>query len=242
MLFKTRTFFATILATGLSAGAAFAAPLNPGDANVFLSGTTVAAQPELAGDIAHDNDLSADPYLYNGNAALVLIEGMDNLVVRSDVDGTLVFMPRNFYRVNTIEQTQITRIELYGFGNYDIDANYRSDTPGDRGPTQASRGADGDTLAFDFGFPLNRGHLTASVKENPYYLSLHTNATEYALTGRASVFGRLMLDNGPLPFRFDFTGLAVPTGAPYTPPPAVPLPASGFLLLGGLGLLLRRQG
>jgi len=51
----------------------------------------------------------------------------------------------------------ISRIDLSAFGGLRTRVEYRSETtgPGDEGPVDASRSADGDVLTFDFGSILD---------------------------------------------------------------------------------------
>ncbi|MEP2427198.1 MAG: VPLPA-CTERM sorting domain-containing protein, partial [Tateyamaria sp.] len=105
---------------------------------------------------------------------------------------------------------------------------YRTDGLGDRGPSFADRSADGNTLDFDFAFPLVVGNLSESIKEESHFLRIKTEATHFENTGRATIFGR-HVDYPDQTFRLHYSSLAVPTLAP------VPLPASFLLMLGGFG-------
>lgn len=229
-----RTYMTGIALVCLPAFAS-AAPLGFGD-TVFLPGTTAFAEPDLAGSVLNDN-IIVDTMHVNDTAFGLIGTSVQNRVVRSSTDGTLIFGPRLLTATNiTFSPFLIDRVELYNFGDFDVDVNYRADGPGDRGPTQASRSADGDTLSFDFGFPLVGGNLSET-QENSYFFSLNTEATAYSLDGRMSVFAR-HLDRPGETLRFDFSDIAVPDVAP------VPLPGSLLMLMSALGLggaALRRR-
>jgi len=222
----------SILAAGFLAAPTFAvaAPLGFGD-TIGLTGTTSAANPELAGTIIFDEQefqsVTPDPAVWFSQIATSL----QKRVVQSDADGSLIFAPRIISTFNiSFDQFLIDRLQISGFGTFDIDAAYRTDGLGDRGPTSASRSADGDMLTFDFGFPLVVSNLNPNPQEDSYFLSLNTDATAFSLDGRASVFARHLGFPGET-FRFDFGGVPVPISVP-----AVPLPSSMVLLLGALGI------
>ena len=151
--------------------------------------------------------------------------------MRSDADGTLIFAPRVMTTFNnTGANFLVDSVVLYNFGNFDVDVAYRTDGLGDRGPTTATRSADGNTLTFDYGFPLVGSNLFQNPQEDSFFLSLNTEATAFTLDGHISVFARHLSQPGTT-YRFDFTNIAVPAIAP------VPLPASAVLLLSGFGLI-----
>lgn len=207
---------------------AAAVPLGFGQ-TVMLNGTTSAMQPELAGPIIND-DVQTDFLVVGNNNLFQIGTSLQNRVQRSAVDGTMIFGPRlSTIFNNTSGNFLVDRLELYNFGGYDVDANYRTDGVGDRGPTRASRSADGDTLTFNYDFPLVGSNLFQNPQEDSYFLSLKTNATSYSLDGRISVFAR-HVDFPNQTFRFDFGNIAVPDMAP------VPVPASLVMLLSAIGL------
>ena len=138
---------------------------------------------------------------------------------------------------NTGSTFFVDRLEFYNFGAFDVDVNYRTDRLGDRGPTQATRSLDGNTLTFDYDFPLVGSSITPNPLESSFFLSLNTNATEFSLDGRISAFIRYIGASGTETYRFDFDNIAVPIQA------QVPIPAPILLFLSGLGLIVgaRRQ-
>lgn len=208
---------------------AMAVTLAPGG-SVLLPGTTAAAEPELAGTVVNDDVQQQLAKIGGEDSLLAIGTSLQNRVVRSDLDGTLIFAPRLLTTFNnTGSDFLVDRFELTGFGDFAVDANYRTDGLGDRGPNAASRSGDGDVMTFDFLFPLFGGNLVQEPQESSYFLSLNTEATAFSLDGRASIFARHLGSPGET-FRFDFANIAVPVIAP------VPLPASWLLLLGALGI------
>lgn len=229
-LLPTKTILLTAaLCMGVSA--ASAATLNPGG-STFVTGTTEAGSPELAGTVINDNVINGpNVEIVPGNPFFVANFDVQNRVVRSDLDGTLIFAPRILFGFNLAAPFLIDSFTLSGFGGFDTDVAYRTDGPGDRGPTFAERSASGDMLDFTFGFPLFVNHLIQGPAEESYFTSIKTNATAFENTGRLSIFGHWQGD-APETVRMDYAGIAVPTIAP------VPLPASILLLLSGFGLVV----
>jgi hypothetical protein len=219
----------------LAAAPTAAAPLAPGD-TIPMTGSTVAMHPDLAGIVLQDTVLTTNSRQVPPEAnPLVNFADFDvqNRVVRSSADGTMIFAPRILFRRNvTPFPLRVKRVDIWGFGDFAIDATYRTDGLGDRGPTTGTRSADGQSLSFEFFFPLFVSNLVAGPQEESYFFSLKTDATNFANTGRLSIFAEAVGD--PVPgrsYRFDVGGVAVPTSA-------VPLPASALMLLAGLAGLL----
>ena len=231
MTHTSRKSFFTGILFALTSASALAVPLAPGSSG-FLPGTTVAAQPELGGAVINDNVLDGGVLYIPADQDLFGV-GFDlqNRVVTSNADSTLIFSPRILFAFNiSLAPFQITSLELFGFGNFATDVNYRTDGSGDRGPTFAERSADGDALTFDFGFPLFVNNLIAGPQEESYFITVNTDATAFANTGTASLYGTSLVVPGET-LRMDFTGLAVPVAAD------IPLPATTLLFLGAMSLL-----
>lgn len=217
---------AALLTFGASQAGAL--PLTAGD-TIAMTATTVAETPELAGSVVNDDLIFADL-----DSADLFAAGynVQNRVVDSALLDTLIFGPRLRDPVNTLGTVGILYIDgfsISGYGDFAVDASYRTDGLGDVGPTSASRSADGDTLTFDFGFPLVNHYLAEEVHQTSYFLSLVTDATAFENTGIMTIFGRGSLDPTTR-IEVQVGGIAVPVAAP-----AVPLPASAFLLIGALG-------
>ncbi|WP_299785091.1 hypothetical protein [uncultured Marivita sp.] len=228
MSFHFRFSALSTLAAILSASAVGAATLAPGD-SILVTGTTAAANPELAGVVIQDTIVSTPNVGVPDLPFLFARFEVQNRVVRSAVDGTMVFMPRILFGANvTAGNLLVDRVEMFGLGNFAIDANYLTDAPGDRGPTTASRSADGETLDFGFGFPLVINNLFSGVREESYPIALKTDATAFENSGQISIFARAQGDDFNT-YRFDVSGIAVPV---------VPLPSPLLMLLSGLGLMV----
>ncbi|THH39174.1 VPLPA-CTERM sorting domain-containing protein [Aliishimia ponticola] len=162
--------------------------------------------------------------------------------------GDLVFAPRirDTYNIDG-GFFAITGMQLTGYGDTSLEVEYRTDGLGDKGPTSASRSADGNTVTLRYGDPLLIGALVGQSQEESLFPSLVTDATDYDLTGTATIFGYLIDDatylagggvvqDGEL-ISVMIDGLAVPISP-------VPLPASASLLgagVAGFGLLRRKR-
>lgn len=217
---------------------AVATTLNPGDM-ITMTGTTLVEQPSLGGTVINDDVQTQLVDVLGGGSIFAIGTSIQNRVVRSSIDGTLIFAPRISTPFNnTGGDFLVDRMELTGFGDFAVDAAYRTDGLGDRGPTSASRSADGNVMTFDFGFPLIGGNLTLDPHESSYFLSLNTDATAFTLDGRISIFARHSNFPGET-FRFDFGNIAVPAVA------SVPVPAAAWLfgsgLLGLIGIARRKK-
>lgn len=222
---------------------ALAAPLGNGDV-IFPTGTTFA-DPVHGGIqiVINDNLLNfrldptpASPLTDVGGA-------VQNRVTRNS-GGTLNFAPRIRDTFNIDGGTfAITAFRLQGFGNANLDVDFRTDGAGDKGFTSVSRSVDGDLMTFRYDDPLLIDAIAPGRQEESLFPSIVSDATNFSLTGRMTVFGYLVNTPFGAPptqasdlISVSFGGLAVPV-AP------VPLPASALLLAGGLfGLrLLKRK-
>jgi hypothetical protein len=206
-------------------GTAYALLIAPGD-SAFISGSSLADQPILDGNTLYQNSLSYDllatPWIFAGHADVV------NSVIHSTLSDSLVFSLQLLDGQNPSEDDiWIDSITMNGYAGWDTDVFYRTDTVGDRGPTFASRSADGDMLRFDFSFPLTLNNLVGGVQEQSYPLEILTDASSFATTGRAWITAHTTETS----LAVSFAGLAVPTVS-------VPLPATSSLLLPGLLLLV----
>jgi len=143
MKLRLRTSFANasmlVVALGWNA---LAAPLPVGDTPI--TGTTVAAQPELAGVILTD---VAVPYEFSG-AGYTVRGVIQNSVVRSSVDGTLDF----YWRIipDPSSTGSIGAFRVTGFDGFVYDANWRIDGLGDVAPNIVRNFGDG---SVNFLFP-----------------------------------------------------------------------------------------
>lgn len=181
-------------------------------ADTALTGTTVAARPELAGTVLED-EITA--FNFNGVSGTV-----QNRVVRETATGTLDF----YWKINVTSSDTGAGIEAFRLGNFgytDItDADWRIDGLGTVAPTtgrlfNALANPSGD-INFLFDTPVLAG-------QSSNFFFLHTSATDYAKTG---TFDLLC---GPS----DCISGQTATFAPS----AVPEPASVALTVAGLAMV-----
>lgn len=195
-----------------------AAMVSPGDV-VGLSGTTVAANPALAGTVQDDPLV---PFSIAGGA---LTGNLQDRVALSNDLGTMIFAPRlrDTVGVPGAAPLEILAISLTGYEGYTTDIDFRTDGLGDTGPDTVSRSADGDRLSFRY---------TASPLLPPdesLFISILTDAPAFAPIGTALIVARTGPDSNP--FSVLLTGINAP----------VPEPASAAMVLGGLALLVGRR-
>ncbi len=234
-MFSVRAL-AAIAVFAITSLPAVAAPLSPGGV-IFPTGTSVAADPDQAGVIVNDNLIDAA----FGAGFFQATYRVQNRVVLSNTLNTLSFRPRirdPFNSGGFSERFDIVAFSLTGFAGFNLlDVDFLTDAQGDKGPTSVSRSADGDLLTFRYGDPLHNDFLNPpGVRDESLFPAIKTNATRFKNNGTMPLFGRRSDadPNDPLQ-TITITGLAAPV---------VPLPASVFLLLagiGGLGALGRKR-
>lgn len=197
---------------------AHAVLLNPGDFGVVLPGTTVAAEPQLAGTVLVDESI---PFLFSAGPGLGNIFGtVQQRVVRSSVDGTLDF----YWRVMN-DAGSAAAIGSFRLGNFvapEYNANWRIDGLGDKAPSHADRfpGA-GDTFVnFDFDVFSTDPADGLLPGQSSYFLLLDTTATHY---DKSAMFDLTNMSQNPISQLY----------AAYTPA-TVPVPAAAWLFGSGL--------
>ncbi len=224
-----------------------AATVLPGN-TVSLFGTTEAADPDLAGTEINDNLIS---FRMDPNPATPFTDAggqVQNRVTRSTNTGDLIFAPRIRDTFNTENgRFVISGFTLSGFSGFSTDVDYRDDGPGDSGFEFVRRSASGGELEFSFPLGLSINSTAGGVQQESLFPAIKTGARYFSLTGTMTIDGflrRFDVTGAPLPVAdadrvsVTLSGLAVPVSvAP------VPLPASVFLMLGGLAGLgaLRRK-
>lgn len=212
---SSRGLLAAIL-TAACIGPALAIPVAPGAGPVALTGTTVAANPDLAGtvlaDVVTNWDGAIHPiYGFPGSSGT-----LQSRVVRSDTTGLLDFywqidVAPPSYPNYVPQQLSITGLDLANFlTGASFDANYRLDGLGTTAPVSASS-ADANSFLYQFS-PNNFGPGSSS-----YFLLLHSNATDFAQTA--------------------FASLGLTTVSTFAPVAAVPEPETYALMMAGLGLM-----
>jgi hypothetical protein len=137
----------------LASQASQAVALVPGVVSA-LPGTSVAAEPPLAGLIIEDKMLDFSMTTGKG-----LVSGqVQSRVVRSSVDGTLDFYWRVLNDASSLDDVAFFRIGLFNAPEYN--ANFRIDGIGDRAPLSAFRftGSQDSFVNFDFTTQTSTGH------------------------------------------------------------------------------------
>jgi hypothetical protein len=176
-----------------------------------LSGTTLAANPQLAGIVLEDDLVPFSFSAYGG-----IVSGtVQSRVVRSSVDGTLDFYWRVFNDPNSAGP--ITSFRLGNFYTPVYNADYRIDGLGDVAPDAAHRFAS-PNVNFLFG---SAGGSTLGAGASSNFMFLDTSATSY---GRVALYDLTTLENGSISGTFS-------TFAPVPEPGTYALLGSGIALL-----------
>jgi len=203
---------------GFASQAAQAVILSPGLSELLPTGTTLAARPELAGQVLEDQVLPFS-FLYATNTVIGTVQSR---VVRETATGTLDFYWRILNDAASPPQG-LPLFQLNDFFTSSYDADWRADGLGSRAPTFAYLvgSLDLPTRLMYFQFQ----DATIGAGQSSYFLLLHTDATQYARTATYVVNPVQPFFGDPDPHDF------YPTFAP-----AVPEPQSWALM--GAGLLL----
>jgi hypothetical protein len=220
--FNLRPSIAAFAAAGLFliAQSARAVVVPPGS-TLALAGTTVAAQPELAGVVLEDELLQFSLAVSQGSSDLIT-GTVQQRVVREDGSGTLDF----YWRITEVNGGSLGYLRVGNFVTETYDANYRTDGLGSVAPTSLTHftppqgGATSNYFA-NFNFVDANGADTLGSGQQAYFVFLHTDATRYAKTAF---------------FDIASTGTYTESQSFAAFTPAVPEPASFALFLAGLGL------
>lgn len=149
----------------------------------LLTGTTSALEPHLAGVVIADR---IDNFSFTGLSGTV--SGTIQSRVLRAVDGTV-----DFYWQVTSSRNSSDDIGSFRLGNIftpEYRVNWRSDSSGDRSPTQAVRfsGAQSSDFNFDFRYLDSTGASQGmEAGETSYFMFLDTDATQYDLSGLMDV-------------------------------------------------------
>jgi len=214
---------AAAAALALSATHAGAVILAPG-LNA-LSGTTSAAQPQLAGTVVQDVT-TAVSFAQSGGTFSANVQSR---VVLSD-DGTYDFYWR-VYDTSFDGRAELPAIGSFRIGNFGepiagLNGDYRTDGSGDTGPANAAvfSGSLDDFVNFNFGGTgLRPGH-------DSYFMFLDTDAKHYSKNALFDLTNRGQTEVSDAFATFGVAG--------------VPEPATWALMIGGFGLAgvgLRRR-
>ena len=188
-----------------------------------IGGTTSAARPELAGTVLEDY---ISNYSFSGTAGQLLEGTIQNRVVRS-VDGTVDF----YWRISpTGGNDDVNAFRVIGFGDFSLDADWRSDGLGTAAPDTARYfGAGSGAVNFLFDTNPVGVDATGAMDESVFFF-LDTEATNYDFSGQ---FDMLCADTGCVSSLYS-------TFAPS----AVPIPAAVWLfgsgLIGLIGIARRK--
>ena len=187
--------------------------LSPGD-NLPLTGTTVAAEPQLAGTVLVDEII---PFSF-GVGSDFISGSVQQRVVRSSVDNTIDFS----WRVLNTGEGSLAPIGSFRVGNFvspEYNANYRTDGSGNLGPDHAHRFTGSEDTFVNFLFSNNG----LGANKGSYFFFFDTTATNYAKTAFFDLTG---------------TGAGNISGsfAAYSPA-AVPELETYSMILAGLGLM-----
>lgn len=166
-----------------SAGLARADLLLEGSTIPLLTGTTVAAEPQLAGVVLQDR---LDNFSFGGAHGTVS-GSIQSRVVRS-VDGTVDFYWRVFSDANSSDDLRSLRL-----GHIFTDphlVNWAADGLGDLSPNSATRfsGALSDDFNFNFDYLDATGARSGlGAGQSSYFMFLDTSATSYDFSGLMDV-------------------------------------------------------
>lgn len=199
------------------AGSASAVTLTPND-EVPLPGTTVAAEPQLAGTVLED---WVQPFSYANDDATGIISGtVQSRVVRSSSDGTLDF----YWRVvsDASSAGSITALRLGGFLTDVYNANYRIDGLGSNAPDFARLFSGG---GGNVNFVFNTASSSIGADESSFFLLLDTDAINYSSNGLYDLSSAVAISQ---------------TYATFIPAP-VPEPGTYAMLGLGLAVLVARR-
>jgi len=164
---------------GLPAGPVAAIEVTPG-MSAPLSGTTSAANPDLAGGVVSDG---LRPFEIRDAGGVVLLRGnLQDRVTRSASTGQLIFAPRLRELEAPGGDAWVLDLSVSGYSGVSTDVEYRTDGSGSVGPRIATRtpGA-GDRLAFEH----QPGKLMPP--EQGHFLSIFTDARHHAPRGSVTL-------------------------------------------------------
>ncbi|GAB4511752.1 MAG: hypothetical protein Tsb0026_15070 [Sulfuricaulis sp.] len=208
-----------MVATGDAAAVSLEAP----DLDA-LAGTTAAASPELAGIVLED---VIRPFTIEWGAGLSMTGTIQDRVVRSDVDNTLIFS----YRIinDATSDAPLRFVMREDYAGFTTDVDWRSDGLGVTGPNFATRSFDGSDVTFFF-----NGLAMIDPGEDSNFFFIKTNATTYNEDG-SGVIAVTGSENNGRSFHFD-------TFQPLEAVTAVPLPSALYMFVSGLmGLMLVKR-
>ena len=197
-------------------GSAQAVLINPNQFRL-LPGTTLAIEPQLAGNVIADDSVS---FSYFDDVSRGTISGaIQSTVLRSNVDGTLDF----YWQItNDADSTgPLKFVSLHHFDAPEYNANWRIDSAGDVALERAARFCCGEISTF-VNFVFSDASLLQPGQSSKL-MFFDTSATAYAKTATMNVAA---------PFPTNTFSANVPTFSPTL----VPEPSTLAMLLAALPL------
>ncbi len=187
--------------------------LDPG-ATVGLVGISSAEDPTLQASVVHD--FGQDFEIIDPAGEPLMGRLVSRASVRIDT-GQIDFN----WRIIVLDGKtgQIESIAVTGYEGWSVGVEYRTDSVGLLGPSEASRSIDADTVGYVFD-PTLTGFF--GTHESHYFFA-RTDAFEFAMTGTATI----TMTNGE--------SVTLATWAPAVPTP------SGLALLGLGGMIANRR-
>jgi Arc/MetJ family transcription regulator len=173
-------------------------------ATVATPGTTVAADPALAGTIVHDTNV---PFTIVVGGKTVFKGNLEDRVVKETATGTLDFSQSILSDAGFSAVALLHYETRAGFGGVTTDVNFRTDGPGAPSdhPVSASRTPTGKTISFDF------AEAAVDPKTQSLFYFVKTNATQYNLLGSTTIG---MQQSAAAPFG----SVTLTTAEPIAPP------------------------
>jgi hypothetical protein len=223
MRFIKRALPSSLICLLIATGDAMAVSLGAPDLQP-LDGTTEAARPELGGVVLED---VLRPFTIEWNGGQSVTGTIQDRVVQSDVDNTLIFS----YRItnDATSDAPLRFVMREDYAGFTTDVDWRSDGLGMTGPNFATRSFDGSEVSFFF-----NGQDMIDPGEDSYFFFIKTDATAYNEGGQG-VLAVTGSENNGRSFHFD-------TFQPVVA--AVPLPNALLMFVTGLiGLVMvKRRG
>jgi hypothetical protein len=224
---RFRPILAAAIPTLLFSGFASAEMIAPGGMTTDDFATTVSQSPQFGGDL---EAMQYIPFTLSDDQGKIFYVGqVVHDVLRNPADQTLTFS----YEIVNAPSSSVLGVESVvasQFKGYDTNVAILTDQPGDTGPIDALRAADGSNVTFDFDSVSSRIAPT----NTSFTFVVKTNATQYDAHGSTKITafiadstdeGSQLLAGGDATITtFRPTGTAVAISAPPPVTVSVPLP------------------